>query len=122
MSVCLRKANVSSHFYTTGCHLRLIYLIFLIQIDEICFLRRSPSSNERRHNRSMEQEDEDNEDDDETTTGVRFETTPSYIIGEMRDYQLRGLNWLISLHENGMNGILADEMGLGKNWETDLKF
>lgn len=30
--------------------------------------------------------------------------------GEMRDYQLRGLNWLISLFENGINGILADEM------------
>lgn len=31
----------------------------------------------------------------------------------MRDYQLRGLNWLISLYENNVNGILADEMGLG---------
>ena len=30
--------------------------------------------------------------------------------GEIRDYQLRGLNWLISLFENGINGILADEM------------
>ena len=30
--------------------------------------------------------------------------------GEMRDYQIRGLNWMISLYENGINGILADEM------------
>ena len=30
--------------------------------------------------------------------------------GDMRDYQIRGLNWMISLHENGINGILADEM------------
>lgn len=30
--------------------------------------------------------------------------------GKMRDYQIRGLNWLISLYENGINGILADEM------------
>lgn len=30
--------------------------------------------------------------------------------GEMRDYQIRGLNWMISLYENGLNGILADEM------------
>ena len=30
--------------------------------------------------------------------------------GEMRDYQVRGLNWMISLYENGLNGILADEM------------
>ena len=30
--------------------------------------------------------------------------------GQMRDYQVRGLNWMISLYENGLNGILADEM------------
>lgn len=30
--------------------------------------------------------------------------------GKLRDYQTRGLNWLISLYENGINGILADEM------------
>ena len=32
------------------------------------------------------------------------------INGSLRDYQVRGLNWLISLYENGINGILADEM------------
>jgi SNF2 family DNA or RNA helicase len=25
-----------------------------------------------------------------------------------------GLNWMISLYNNNLNGILADEMGLGK--------
>ena len=34
----------------------------------------------------------------------------SGIQGKMRDYQLAGLNWLIRLYENGINGILADEM------------
>jgi SNF2 family DNA or RNA helicase len=33
---------------------------------------------------------------------------------ELRDYQLTGVAWLISLYKNGVNGILADEMGLGK--------
>lgn len=28
----------------------------------------------------------------------------------MRDYQVQGLNWMISLFENGISGILADEM------------
>jgi SWI/SNF-related matrix-associated actin-dependent regulator of chromatin subfamily A member 5 len=28
----------------------------------------------------------------------------------MRDYQVQGLNWMIKLHDNGINGILADEM------------
>jgi hypothetical protein len=30
--------------------------------------------------------------------------------GQMREYQLAGLNWLIRLYDNGINGILADEM------------
>ena len=34
--------------------------------------------------------------------------------GKLRNYQLEGVAWLVSLFENGMNGILADEMGLGK--------
>ena len=36
----------------------------------------------------------------------------------MRDYQIEGLNWLIHLHDTGLNGILADEMGLGKTLQT----
>lgn len=48
-----------------------------------------------------------------------FRESPSYVQGgEMRDYQVAGLNWLISLHENGISGILADEMGLGKTLQT----
>lgn len=34
--------------------------------------------------------------------------------GTLKDYQLDGLEWLVTLYENGLNGILADEMGLGK--------
>lgn len=30
--------------------------------------------------------------------------------GQMRDYQVQGLNWMVSLHHNGISGILADEM------------
>lgn len=44
---------------------------------------------------------------------------PSTIgFGKMRDYQLEGLNWMIRLQENGVNGILADEMGLGKTLQS----
>ena len=32
--------------------------------------------------------------------------------------QLRGLEWLVSLYNNNLNGILADEMGLGKTIQT----
>lgn len=38
--------------------------------------------------------------------------------GIMKEYQLEGLYWLVSLYENGLNGILADEMGLGKTLQT----
>ena len=42
--------------------------------------------------------------------------------GEMRTYQLKGVKWLMSLYQNGLNGILADQMGLGKtvrgNWHS----
>ena len=50
---------------------------------------------------------------------ISFDSTPPYIKnGEMKDYQIRGLNWMISLYENDINGILADEMGLGKTLQT----
>ena len=32
--------------------------------------------------------------------------------GELKPYQLEGLQWLVSLYNNRLNGILADEMGL----------
>ncbi|GMP88120.1 hypothetical protein CsSME_00040216 [Camellia sinensis var. sinensis] len=34
--------------------------------------------------------------------------------GKLREYQMNGLRWLLSLYNNHLNGILADEMGLGK--------
>lgn len=43
---------------------------------------------------------------------------PSILNCKMKDYQLRGLSWLVSLYDQGINGILADEMGLGKTLQT----
>ncbi|KAL3133545.1 hypothetical protein ABBQ38_007396 [Trebouxia sp. C0009 RCD-2024] len=34
--------------------------------------------------------------------------------GQLRDYQMKGLRWMVALYDNKLNGILADEMGLGK--------
>ncbi|BBN10806.1 hypothetical protein Mp_5g06580 [Marchantia polymorpha subsp. ruderalis] len=34
--------------------------------------------------------------------------------GKLREYQMNGLRWMVSLYNNRLNGILADEMGLGK--------
>ena len=42
--------------------------------------------------------------------------------GVMRDYQVEGLQWMLNLDQNGINGILADEMGLGKTLQTIALF
>ncbi|RHZ78787.1 hypothetical protein Glove_156g94 [Diversispora epigaea] len=44
---------------------------------------------------------------------------PSILVNvTLKDYQLKGLNWLANLYEQGINGILADEMGLGKTVQS----
>jgi len=50
--------------------------------------------------------------------GTRLTVQPASVTGSMRSYQLEGLNWLVRLFDNGINGILADEMGLGKTLQT----
>ncbi|XP_076275469.1 ATP-dependent helicase brm-like isoform X2 [Rhynchophorus ferrugineus] len=40
------------------------------------------------------------------------------INGKLKEYQIKGLEWLVSLYNNNLNGILADEMGLGKTIQT----
>jgi SWI/SNF-related matrix-associated actin-dependent regulator of chromatin subfamily A member 5 len=37
---------------------------------------------------------------------------------DMRSYQIEGLNWMVRLHDSGINGVLADEMGLGKTLQS----
>ncbi|KAM0790771.1 hypothetical protein ACM66B_004621 [Microbotryomycetes sp. NB124-2] len=44
---------------------------------------------------------------------------PSILVGgQLKAYQLKGLEWMVSLYNNHVNGILADEMGLGKTIQT----
>lgn len=43
---------------------------------------------------------------------------PKLINAQLKEYQLKGLNWLVNLYEQGINGILADEMGLGKTVQS----
>ena len=95
----------------------------------------------RKDRRSVNLDEEDKEllmdelSDDETNEGTNKEagnsptrptgpttvltTQPSIITGgKLRDYQLEGLNWIIHLIQNGLDGILADEMGLGKTLQS----
>lgn len=81
--------------------------------------RKGGAGNDRR--RRTEQEEDAELLRDEKSGGLTntvFRESPTFIHGEMRDYQVAGLNWLVSLHENGISGILADEMGLGKMLQT----
>ncbi|XP_063223834.1 chromatin-remodeling complex ATPase chain Iswi isoform X2 [Bacillus rossius redtenbacheri] len=76
---------------------------------------------DHRHRKTEQEEDEEllAETNSSRKTIISFDQSPPYVKnGEMRDYQVRGLNWMISLYENGINGILADEMGLGKTLQT----
>ncbi|KAK9708838.1 ATP-dependent DNA helicase Snf21, partial [Basidiobolus ranarum] len=44
---------------------------------------------------------------------------PNILVGgKLKEYQLKGLQWMVSLYNNRLNGILADEMGLGKTIQT----
>lgn len=51
---------------------------------------------------------------------IRVSKQPSILAShcQMHPYQLEGLNFLVKLHDHGINGILADEMGLGKTLQT----
>ncbi|KAK6930119.1 SNF2, N-terminal [Dillenia turbinata] len=105
-------------------------LKYLLQQTEIFahFARGAPGESQKktkgrgRHASKITEEEEDEvclkEEEDAFSGNTRLVTQPSCIQGKMRDYQLAGLNWLIRLYENGINGILADEMGLGKTLQT----
>eukprot|EP00842_Homolaphlyctis_polyrhiza_P006653 jgi/Hompol1/698/HPOL_004308-RA len=82
----------------------------------------STSDGSRRHRKTEKEEDQEmlaNDMDEDKQESFVFSESPAYVEGgTMRDYQIQGLNWLISLYTNGINGILADEMGLGKTLQS----
>lgn len=41
-------------------------------------------------------------------------TAPATLAARLRDYQVRGLEWLVTLWRSGIGAVLADDMGLGK--------
>uniref|UniRef100_UPI0026384258 DEAD/DEAH box helicase n=1 Tax=Clostridium sp. TaxID=1506 RepID=UPI0026384258 len=43
---------------------------------------------------------------------------PMDLKGTLRDYQVKGYNWLNEISDLGLGGILADDMGLGKTIQT----
>ncbi|KAG8987114.1 hypothetical protein FRB90_003591 [Tulasnella sp. 427] len=78
----------------------------------------------------MEDEDTINDEDEEKKKKVDYysiahriqekvTTQPGILVGgTLKEYQIKGLQWMVSLYNNRLNGILADEMGLGKTIQT----
>lgn len=76
------------------------------------------------------EDDEDEDDEGEDNAKVDYyevahrvkeeiKEQPSILVGgTLKEYQIKGLQWMISLYNNNLNGILADEMGLGKTIQT----
>nr|AEI98633.1 hypothetical protein 111O18.20 [Coffea canephora] len=56
--------------------------------------------------------------EEERNEKEQAELVPLLTGGKLKPYQLKGVKWLISLWQNGLNGILADQMGLGKTIQT----
>ncbi|PIN06882.1 DNA repair protein, SNF2 family [Handroanthus impetiginosus] len=56
--------------------------------------------------------------DEERAEKEQAELVPLLTGGKLKSYQIKGVKWMISLWQNGLNGILADQMGLGKTIQT----
>lgn len=79
-------------------------------------LLRTPKSKKGKASKRDQGEDSDLEEEPKVS---RLYYQPSMLSGgQLTDYQMQGLNWLINLYENQLNGILADEMGLGKTIQS----
>ena len=105
MLSCLDEPACGTSTVTDGCLPRLL--------QPSCFRCRGGRP-KGRHGTKYTEEQEDAallEDEEGVQMGHRLNVQPSVIKGgTMREYQLQGLNWLIHLYDNGINGILADEM------------
>ena len=101
-------------------------------LDQLAASVKAQQRNVARHYQDevVEAEEDDIDSDDESKPKVDYyevahrikEDVPiqsnNLIGGTLKEYQLKGLQWMISLYNNNLNGILADEMGLGKTIQT----
>lgn len=91
------------------------------EIDSKISFQQPKKTTGRRRKTEKEEDAEllNDEVEEEETEHALITESPAFVKdGTLRDYQVQGLNWLISLYENRLSGILADEMGLGKTLQT----
>jgi len=83
--------------------------------------KRGASKGSGRGNKTLTEEEEDMammEAEGGAVVGTRITAQPTIITATLREYQLQGLDFMVRLYDNGINGILADEMGLGKTLQS----
>eukprot|EP01117_Protostelium_nocturnum_P001824 TRINITY_DN122_c0_g1_i4.p1 TRINITY_DN122_c0_g1~~TRINITY_DN122_c0_g1_i4.p1 ORF type:complete len:1325 (+),score=435.07 TRINITY_DN122_c0_g1_i4:289-4263(+) len=103
------------------------------ETEKLKAIAKANMSNLLANNESKEENEEDididmNTSQNENRQDLSFETTdtsgapmirqPKMLRGQLKDYQLKGLSWMVNLYDQGINGILADEMGLGKTVQS----
>jgi SWI/SNF-related matrix-associated actin-dependent regulator of chromatin subfamily A member 5 len=75
--------------------------------------RRGRKTEKEEDEELLKDELEEEEENAPLSTETVFQSSPTYVTGgTLRDYQIQGLNWLVSMSERRLSGILADEMGL----------
>ncbi|KAF9100372.1 putative DNA helicase ino80 [Mortierella sp. AM989] len=84
------------------------------------FDEEAKESQEQKSNISLNQTDLDemNFQNPSSMPTVTEIEQPKMLMCQLKGYQIKGLNWLANLYEQGINGILADEMGLGKTVQS----
>ncbi|XP_073296404.1 ATP-dependent DNA helicase DDM1-like [Primulina huaijiensis] len=100
------------------------------EVKRICGFKRKAGSSygNRKAKRAvaamlMRSKDDGSAEDLTLTDEERAETEQAKLVplltgGKLKSYQIKGVKWMISLWQNGLNGILADQMGLGKTIQT----
>ncbi|ODQ80654.1 hypothetical protein BABINDRAFT_171014 [Babjeviella inositovora NRRL Y-12698] len=68
--------------------------------------------------RTTPDDDDDLNFQNPTSLGDISIEQPKLLSCTLKEYQVKGLNWLANLYDQGINGILADEMGLGKTVQS----
>lgn len=98
----LKQSNIFSHFGQ-------------VKQDQAKFGLKTGAPRKSDENASSRRDTDDGDDDElkeaEEHQATFLTTQPTTLgFGKMRQYQIEGLNWMIGLQENGVNGILADEV------------
>jgi SWI/SNF-related matrix-associated actin-dependent regulator of chromatin subfamily A member 5 len=102
----LKQSNIFSHFG----QVKEDQAKYGIKSTEPLSARPEGASLSRRDSTEDGKQDQELDEADEHQATFLTAQPTTIAHGKMRPYQLEGLNWMIGLQENGVNGILADEV------------